>query len=459
MFFRRPNDAAADAAAGIDAETAEAIALAERRRQLRRRRDMRIAAVTQSLKERILRQLRSAQKHPWVQIKDTIITVLYYTVAAMLYACVLSVASFVIYSILYLIYIPTAEHTFPIHLQFAPYGDAALPTTVFPLVPTGKASRLLSRHHGYNIDFSLAMPESEPNVRSGMFMVSLALASSRDAAERALHDTMRISSEKGCAAGGNDCDTTTDAAVAISRAAVLRHRSWLLSCFRTTIFVVPMLVGLLEESQRVDVPLFRNVPDNTTTPYTWAAVGLSEPNVQLYWAEIRFHAHFTGASYIMHDWFYSSYVMGVSLTAVGLVTTNVLALVAYYYYCERAARLRSEDRHPHEEMEMDDFGPDDMQPADEETLDAFGEAAEEIADDSVGDPGEWDDNAAVGHAGGPHVAEEWDSDDDDGYGAPIRYHTADTGAGAETEWVEEPPTAMTPLLRRRRQPEPEYGPH
>eukprot|EP00038_Savillea_parva_P010824 m.193077 g.193077 ORF g.193077 m.193077 type:complete len:459 (+) comp18825_c0_seq1:244-1620(+) len=325
-MFRSPGRASVSRA---DAEAMRAVELAERRRADRRRRDAQVAAVADSLRARVVQRLKAAQKPQWEQIRDAVLTVVWYAAAALLYISALSIASFVLYSIVYLIFIPTAEHTFPVHLQFAPNGGSDFPVAVLPLLSDG-SSRLLSRNQGYNIRMRFIMPESAANFDSGMMMVTLSLGSTQQAVEAAMLDAGR-------SGGGVWCEANCSTGIAItsSRAAVLRHRSWLLYCIRTVTLGLPLLLGLLEESQTIEVPLFHNTYDNTTTPYAWAAVRLSEPRVHIYSSHLTFHVHFTGASYLMHDWFYSSFVVGVSLTACGLVCTNIFAVWVYFKYTER----------------------------------------------------------------------------------------------------------------------------
>jgi hypothetical protein len=209
----------------------------------------------------------------------------------------LAVASFVVYTVVYFVMVPTAKHAFPVHFDFAcadaEHGGAM---AVFPLVPNG-FTRLLSRGQGYNIDLALVMPESEPNARSGMFMATLALGSSQEAAMRAA--TTRPGAWcVGDSCGGSVVHSAGSAATAVSRAAVLRYRSWLLYAARTTVLALPLLLGLVDEAQTLEVALFRNIPDNDTHPYTWAAVALSSRELEVWSAELRFHVHFTGATYV-----------------------------------------------------------------------------------------------------------------------------------------------------------------
>lgn len=183
------------------------------------------------------------------------------------------------------------------------------------------STRLLARNQGYDLYFSAVLPESSKNFESGMFMVSLALASSRAAAVGAVRTGTGIdcyrehhSAQTPDAHLPRGMQFPHDSTASISRSGVLKYRSWLHHAMRTAVFSVPLVLGVVDESQTMELPLFDNVFDNATHPYTWAAVSISKSSVQLYASELRFHAHFTGATYFMHDWFYSSFFVGVVST-------------------------------------------------------------------------------------------------------------------------------------------------
>lgn len=281
-------------------------------------------------------------------------------------------------------------------------------------------------------------------------MVSLALGSTRDSAVQGLQGAATTAGPGGCV--DEDCNGVS---VSIARAVVLRHRSWLLYCIRTTTLALPLLLGLVGESQSMVVPLFRHVVDNATTPYKWAAVSLSEPEVQLYSADLNFHVHFTGATYLMYEWFYSSYLIGVSLTALMLFSTNAIVVAVFYF------RSRADERTP----DPDDFdttndnGPFDFY-RDEDDLFDFNrdlpsDSDVDMDDDhNVGDEfaasdeeAEWDDGQ------GPRAASAIDSEDsrdDDNAMPPV----ADGADPPEPVVLldQEPEPVSGDGLRRRIQP-------
>jgi hypothetical protein len=84
--------------------------------------------------------------------------------------------SVLIYSVFYYFYVPVAYHSFPIYFDFL----AERPFSYFPVSSGTKP--LFHANQGYNIFVVLKLPESPDNIHSGMFMVDLALTSTKDKA-------------------------------------------------------------------------------------------------------------------------------------------------------------------------------------------------------------------------------------------------------------------------------------
>ena len=118
----------------------------------------------------------------------------------------------------------------------------------------------------------------------------------------------------------------------LARPIALRYRSRVLVWARTALFVVPLVLGIMEETQTMSVRLFDGLVDNSSQPYTWASVAITSPRFQVYGARLKVHADMDGLSYLVHSWFFSSLVVGtLSLTALFFAGT-VLAAAAYYYW-------------------------------------------------------------------------------------------------------------------------------
>eukprot|EP00041_Stephanoeca_diplocostata_P029263 m.860118 g.860118 ORF g.860118 m.860118 type:complete len:450 (-) comp23527_c0_seq10:351-1700(-) len=278
----------------------------------------RISGASQSVEDWL-----SAQWTSYERLKELALKAIFYSIILIVFAWAISILSVLLYSIFYFFYVPTALHRFPLHFN---YGCAETLETgpIAAVRLTEDSSQLLARNQGYDVYFNAVLPESGKNFESGMFMVTLALASSRTAATEAARcsayvDCHRSYGQKHDIQSLHDMQSPYESTTTISRSTVLKYRSWLHHAMRTFVFSVPLILGVVDESQTVELPLFDNVFDNATQPYTWAAVSISKTSVQLYTSELRFHAHFTGATYLMHDWFYSSFLVGVFSTGFVLM--------------------------------------------------------------------------------------------------------------------------------------------
>eukprot|EP00047_Mylnosiga_fluctuans_P006489 m.247201 g.247201 ORF g.247201 m.247201 type:complete len:555 (-) comp15323_c0_seq1:153-1817(-) len=213
----------------------------------------------------------------------------------------------VLYSAFYYFYVPVALHTYPIYFDFS----GVRPFTYFPLSPN--EGPLFAGNQGYNIDLILTLPQSPSNKDVGMFSVDLLLASTR---ERAM--------ELAVAASAIPVSQGFDLRLPIRRPVMLHFRSRVLNGLRTLLFSGAIILGLMEETETVHVRLAHNVFDNRTEPYTWAAVALSDRSLQVYDAELQFHAHMTGLTYLMFHYFFSSFAIGV-LCIAGAISAMVLS--------------------------------------------------------------------------------------------------------------------------------------
>ena len=227
-------------------------------------------------------------------------------------------------SIFYWVYIPTAQLEYALHFD---HSGGSAPTTYVELASPGH-SAFLSPRQPYQVYIELVMPESKLNYECGMFMTTLSLTQTRDAAvaeaggmqwAAAIGKTDASSRSSGGGGGGGDGGggssaalfagqlraraptQATDAPAAsgappsfipgahsssnsgggsggsgggrarIARASVLSYRSTLLHWIRTLVLAGPLLLGFISETQTVTVPLFDRLLDNATLPYRWAS--------------------------------------------------------------------------------------------------------------------------------------------------------------------------------------------
>jgi hypothetical protein len=116
------------------------------------------------------------------------------------------------------------------HTQWEPFQSDVVPK---PLTD----SRILKEAKPYYLEVALDLPESEINHMAGMFGVLVELQSS---------DGSRLASSM--------------------RAARLPHESRWISDVRKCLWLVPLILGAVEESRRVFVPSFRHFVESSETP-------------------------------------------------------------------------------------------------------------------------------------------------------------------------------------------------
>ena len=85
-----------------------------------------------------------------------------------------------------------------------------------------------------------------------------------------------------------------DLRLPVRRPTMLHFRSRILSLLRTLLLAPLYITTILDESETLEIELAQNIFDNSTDPYTWAAVALSAPGLQVYEATLELHAHMTG---------------------------------------------------------------------------------------------------------------------------------------------------------------------
>lgn len=167
------------------------------------------------------------------------------------------------YVLIYRAIVPDASHVAPVHFTF---GDALPPAGEVQL-----GEPIMAPGQAYSISLLLDMPESEPNLLAGNFMVRLSL---HTAANATLLETRRP--------------------------AILRYRSGLVHTLSTLAFLPFLLIGRTEERQLLTVPLLEHFDNPRKEPAAYARVSLSNPALQLYGARVHVDAIFQGLSYYMH---------------------------------------------------------------------------------------------------------------------------------------------------------------
>ena len=173
-------------------------------------------------------------------------------------------AAVVLYTILYRLLVPEVEHQYPLYFDFSqalylkealkngntyPLGESKqlaleLPNTIVALTDQ---DAFLTRGISYRTSIFLELPETQENFDAGIFMVSLCLADGRPAVERR------------CQRGETQTPILEGECTCRQRPASLRYRSWPLRVARSTLFFLPLLWGLVDETQTITVDIFSDL--------------------------------------------------------------------------------------------------------------------------------------------------------------------------------------------------------
>lgn len=136
-----------------------------------------------------------------------------------------------------------------------------------------RKQQLLMIGQQYRISVQIDMPESEENLRLGMFMVC---ADMRD-------QSARLQS--------HSC-----------RSAMLHYRSQLARTISTLVMSPLIVFGFKEETQQIPVEIFANYEDDQENPVTDVFVEIQSRQIQFYAVTLHITAHFSGLRYIMFHW-------------------------------------------------------------------------------------------------------------------------------------------------------------
>lgn len=208
-------------------------------------------------------------------------------------------ASVFLYTSFYFTFMPQESVTWPIHFQFKSCenepGICSNPSAVIPVLDPMRGS-LLMRGQKYRVVVDLEMPESPVNQRIGMFLLNMEMKNQGG-------ETLRQS----------------------SRSAMLRYKSELLHIISTTVFAPLLLYGLQEEKQVVTVELFSQYEEDPLLPLSEVHIELASRHVELYAAQMRIHATFSGLRYFMFNYPLSAAVVGIGICMVFLSAVVILS--------------------------------------------------------------------------------------------------------------------------------------
>ncbi|XP_013984584.1 seipin isoform X4 [Salmo salar] len=227
---------------------------------------------------------------------------------AAILSCVLVLLVWVaifLYGSFYYSYMPTVSFSTPVHYHYSTDCDASnsvlcsFPMANISLLKNGK-DQVMIYGQPYRISLELEMPESPVNEHLGMFMIKMSCYTK---------------------------DGQTVAAVA--RSAMLHYRSGLLQTLNTLLFSPLLLTGMTEQKQLIEVELFSDYKANSYQPTVGAVIEIQSRRVQIYSAQLRIHAFFTGIRYLLYNFPLTSAVIGV---ASNFAFLSVIVLFGYLQF-------------------------------------------------------------------------------------------------------------------------------
>ncbi|XP_030222745.1 seipin [Gadus morhua] len=227
---------------------------------------------------------------------------------ALLLLCVIVLllwVSIFLYGSFYYSYMPTVSFSTPVHYQYKTDCDPSEPLLCsFPianvsLLKNGR-DQVMANGQPYRVSLELEMPESPVNEQLGMFMVKMS-----------------------CYAKGGETVSS------VTRSTMLHYRSTVLQILSTLFFSPILMTGITEQKQLVDVELFSDYRTNAYLPCVGAVIEIHSKRVQIYSAQLRIHAYFTGVRYVLYNFPLTSAFLGV---ATNFAFLSVVVLCSYLQF-------------------------------------------------------------------------------------------------------------------------------
>ena len=231
---------------------------------------------------------------PLTQLNEITINIANQASLVSLYSLLITSTSIFIYITIYNNYVPTVQHTRPVHLQF----DSSCKTNCsnpFAIVnfKEVRSPFYMSRGQSYRFVIQLEMPESEVNWNQGMFMIRLRLVESQG---KTLYD--------------------------ISRPAILKYKTLFTRLVNSIVWSPLLILNYKNEMQTMQVQLIDNYIEGARFYFNKmdrAMVEILARDVQIYSAQLHILANLSGLSYYMYHWPISSATLGVA-TLAGFMT-------------------------------------------------------------------------------------------------------------------------------------------
>ncbi|MEQ2211569.1 hypothetical protein XENOCAPTIV_007248 [Xenoophorus captivus] len=219
--------------------------------------------------------------------------------------CLLLWVSIFLYGSFYYSYMPTVSFSTPVHFYYSSDCDAAesglcsFPTANISFMKNER-DQVMANGQPYRVSLELEMPESPVNEQLGMFMIKMSCYTR----------------------GGRTVSS-------VGRSTMLHYRSSLLQTLSTLFFSPFLLTGMAEQKQLIEVELYPDYKTNAYHPTVGAVIMIQSKRVQIYSAQLRIHAYFTGIRYLLYNFPLTSAVIGV---ATNFAFLSVIALFGYLQF-------------------------------------------------------------------------------------------------------------------------------
>ncbi|XP_030075385.1 seipin isoform X2 [Microcaecilia unicolor] len=263
--------------------------------------------------------------------------------------------SIFLYGSFYYSYIPTVKYTTPVHYHFRTDCTSlgpdlcSFPMANVSLMKNGR-DRVLMYGQPYRISLELEMPESPVNQELGMFMVSIMCYTK----------------------GGQVISSST-------RSAMLHYRSRALRLMDTFFYAGLFLTGFLEQKQMVEVELYSDYREDSYVPTLGALIEIQSKRIQIYAAQLKIHAHFTGLRYLLYNFPITTAIIGV---ASNFSFLSVIVLFSYLQWVwgslwsrehsRMRVNLREGGNEPLKQGESQNASAASLQQVGKETLETIG---------------------------------------------------------------------------------------
>ncbi|XP_065067621.1 seipin-like [Rhopilema esculentum] len=246
--------------------------------------------------------------------------------------------AFAVYAAFYVFFVPAPLHIKQVHFQFKThgfYGDEEqshkyhnykeFPTATVNLKngdsdQKSDGDMVLARGQRYKVFLVLHVPYSEENKNVGMFMTSISIKSKNN-------------HEVGSA----------------SRSALIPFSSPVVSTLSALMDFFLLHWRWKQESERLSIMLFENFVDDSYHPSESAVITLHCKSLQVYSAELRIEAVFSGIRYYMFYWPLTAATLGISSN---VVVGFLLTVWLYFKFCNEPS---AQDDESEESFVIDDI--------------------------------------------------------------------------------------------------------